>query len=657
MYSSDSCCYNRGKLNIGYIINQAIYIKNITNFGRKIIFSTKLKYVYYKKMLNMNKFFISWLCLKVTLLLAISCSTIHANQSIQKTPDDVYMEALLLAENVKHLRVNAGIKTPWPVITVEEGHEPRHVLQKATEILDKINRYRKNIAKTGEIAVSRFLGRDITPNEVFLAVSHLRSELSLLVNSPTKVIKKNIKTTKGKTPAHVYAKLSEVSIALDESLGLRGISPSEVFIRSQQVLDLAGFLRQSQNLSMSIDLPEKPRGKLPNHALQSVQNLLKKINFSEKNLWMKPIKVSPVPRRVIKPGDVYDAMGVVLAELQRIQYRLGLERHFPELKSVENKTPDDVIFNTVLAQQLLPEFSMERDLQQYDRLSLIKTPSHVYSITEHILYELSYYRKQKGIQVKPKSVPKITGLKPQHVYSKVLESLEKINVLRKKIGLKISAVPDYPLRKITPQEVFDIVLLIDEQLDIIYQHVGISSFYWRNRTNNKEYFNKTPSDVYHNIWKISELLDTILGINSFTPNEVFQKATDIYNDVNIVFNQVSTAPETKIKTKIHSRIVPKDVFKKSEQVLDLVLKAQRRAGMFDVEYIAIPTGPSIKPGDVYNQVRIIEAEITELKVFLGITQSTEKAERVKNKKPVDVYKVLIKVEAKLNSLLHKKAEK
>jgi len=44
--------------------------------------------------------------------------------------------------------------------------------RKQLKFLIKISRYRKNIAKTGEIAVSRFLGRDITTNEVFIAVSH-----------------------------------------------------------------------------------------------------------------------------------------------------------------------------------------------------------------------------------------------------------------------------------------------------------------------------------------------------------------------------------------------------------------------------------------------------------------------------------------------------
>jgi len=599
----------------------------------------------------------------ISLILYLFSSTVLAGLSTHKTPDDVFYETMLLIDEVKILRKKAGITIPWPNVPLEQGREPRHVLQKATEILDKINRYRKNIAKTGEIAVSRFLGRDITPDEVFFAVSYLHKELELLTqNLDDYDGHKNIKVSKGKTPAHVYAKLSEVSIVLDESLGLHGITPSEVFARSKQVIDIARFLRQSQNLDMSISKPIKTSGKLPNHALKSVQGLLKKINQAEKNLWMKPVKVPAVPKQVIKPGDVYDAMGVVLVELQRIQYRLGLERNFPKPEIITRKTPDDVIFNTKLAQQLLPDFPIKNNLQQYDRRSLIKTPSHVFSVTKHVLMELNYYRKQKGIQVKSKPVPMVKGLKAQNVYSKTLEALRKINILREKIGLEISAVPDYPLRKITPQEVFDIVLLLDEQLEIIYQHIGVESFYWANKTDENDYSDKVPSDVYQNVWEISELLDTVLGEHSFTSNKMFQKASDIFNEATIVFNKISTnkiktGRKNKKNTEVLSRITLKDVFKKSTYVLDLVLNAKHRAGMFDVEHIAATIDASVKPSNVYNQLELIETELIELKAFLGIDQSVEKTNKSKNKKPEDTYKILTKTEVMLNTMLDKQVDK
>jgi len=587
------------------------------------------------------------------ILFGVTHTVSFAASDIQKTANDVYHEALILEENVRLLRKKADVKSDWPNIEVKTGHQPRHVLQKAIEILDKINRYRKNIVKTGEIPVTHFVGRNITPNEVFLAVSRLRQEV-LILHPTSRTKYKSEATYTNKSSNDVYAKLSEISAALDESLGLRGITPSEVFSRSQQVVDLARFLRQSQNLSMRVNEPQRTSRQLPNHALQSVHRLLKKVSTAEKNLWMKPIVVTEVPKRVISPGDVYDAMGVLLAELERIQYRLGLERYFPKPNAISGKTPDDVIYNTEMAALLLPEFSIDKPLQQYEKTSLVKDSNHVFSVTEHILGQLKKYKRQKGIKVKIKKVPLVSGVKPQHVYSKTLEVLDKINLYRIKISSGASVVPNYPLRKITPQEVFDLSLLVDDNLLKIYQNAGIKSSSWLIISTPKEYTDKTPSDVYNNVWKISNVLDSLLGLQSFTPNETFQKARELSDEIDIVYKALNGEKVSVVRNKkkrIEDRVEPKDVFRKSEKILGLILKAQRRAGMFDVDYISVPTEGVINPSDVYNQVRLIEAELTELKVFLGISKRAEKAPSVEGKQPLDVFNILNDVEVKLEMLM------
>ncbi|MBL3529132.1 MAG: hypothetical protein JMN27_16495 [gamma proteobacterium endosymbiont of Lamellibrachia anaximandri] len=87
-----------------------------------------------------------------------------------------------------------------------------------------------------------------------------------------------------------------------------------------------------------------------------------------------------------------------MAELQRIQFRLGLERQFPDPKPHEGKTPDDVIQNARWAAALLPEFNLGRPLLQYDRSALQKTSNQVFSVSEHIMRRLMQYRRLRGIQ-------------------------------------------------------------------------------------------------------------------------------------------------------------------------------------------------------------------------------------------------------------------
>ncbi|WP_456384923.1 hypothetical protein [Desulfolithobacter sp.] len=573
----------------------------------------------------------------------------------EKTPNDVYGQVQLLSEQVRQFRMFNNINTPWPSVAPEKGREPRHVLQKALEILGKINKFRVSILRTGPIAVPRFPGRDITPNEVFNAVVRLRQELALLSPSGQSQPEVPEIVIQGKTPADVYAALSEVSLALDETLGLRGFTPSDVYVQSLRILDLVRFLRASQNMPLDLDPPERPQGKMSNHALSSVYDLLAKIRQAEKNLWIKPVTVPDIPRRVITPTDVLDATNVALAELQRIKYRLGLERDFVAPEPAPGKTPDDVIRNIEWAAMLLPDFALERPLRQFDRKSLKKTPNHVYSVTEHIIKRLREYRRRRGIQGPPRRAEIIYGLQPQHVYEKGLEILEKIDVVRRNHGLGPIAVQRYPLRVITPSEVFDLALRLDEELDIVFRQDGMPGDLWLTSTTVKEFDDKTPSDVFLNMRRISLLLDTILGSEGFTPSHVFREAVSVRDNLRIIadYLQEPLAMPDGQTAPLKPGIQPRNVYLKARQVMGLVLEAKRRAGMFGVRDISIPPGKPVTPTDVFNQVRIIDAELTELKVFLGIASAALRPPFREGKTPAHVFRVLEQAEEILRQILHR----
>ena len=585
-------------------------------------------------------------------------SPLLAAVTAEKTPSDVYVQVQLLADDVRELRKKNNITAAWPHVAVKPGYKPQHVFQKALEVLSKINSYRINIANTGGITIPRFPGRDITPNEVFSVVVRLHQELALLVQGGGGKQKKQPQqqalVITLRRSSDVYAALSEVSIALEETLGLRSITPSEVYTRSLQIIERVRFLRRSQGLPLDLPQPPRSQGKLPNHALQSVHRLLAKIRQVEQNLWMKPVKLSVVPKRVITPSDVYDAMGVVMAELQGIKFRLGLEREFAEPEPQQGKTPDDVIQNTAWAVALLPEFKLGRPLQQYDRLALKKTPNQVFSITEHILKRLARYRRLRGIQTSPRKTKVIRGLKPQHVYGKALEIMEKTDVLRQRQNLGPMAVPRYPLRTITPSEVFDLTQRLDSELALIHRQEEANVELWGTAVQVGEYEDKQPSDVFHNMQKISNLLDTVLGSEGFTPNDVFREVNMIKQEVLLIADslgqtipaKVWSAPALKPDTE------PSDVLTKAQEVLDLIVLAKRRAGMFGVRDIAVLPGEVVTPTEVFNQVRLIGTELTEFKVFLNIIATPELLPIQYGKTPAHVLQMLEGITAALRSLLH-----
>jgi len=586
---------------------------------------------------------------------------IAAAITVEKTPHDVYRQVARLAADVRSLRVENNIKTPWPRVDVVTGYEPRHVYQKTLEILGKINSYRINIAKIGGITVPRPPGRDITPNEVYSVVTRLHKEMTLLVQTQGTQNSQVTQVSEGftnKSPNDVYAALAEVSIALEETLGLRSIGPSEVYIRSIQVVELSRFLRNSQNLPKDSGEPARTQGRLPNHALQSVGKLLEKIQLAEHNLWMEPFQLPEIPRKVITPSDVFEAMGVAIAELHRIQFRLGLEWEVTDLagRGIKGKTPDDVIQNAVWAEMLLPSFDLTRPLQQYRRSALRKTPNQVYAVTELILKRLTKYRRLRGVQVVPRKAFVIHGLEPQHVYGKALEVMRKVGKLRQIQGQRSIAVPNYPLRAITPSEVFDIIRRLDDELVLAFkQEIPVHELWGENLA---EHEDKLPSDVFFNMQKISNLIDTLLGQGSYTIADIYHQTVLIRKDILLIAGRFGEAIPRSVWDHEDNELdgSSRDVSLLTEEMLALISKIKRRAGMpavrdFDFQFDSMSNRTA-----VFNRVSLISTELIGLKVFLGISGDPEQLIEQKGITMNDVLFTLNGSAIGLETILHKRGD-
>jgi len=175
---------------------------------------------------------------------------------------------------------------------------------------------------------------------------------------------------------------------------------------------------------------------------------------------------------VITPTDVYDSLQYNITELQRIKYRLGVERYFKLKRIQETKTPSDVVQNIKYATKLMPLFNFDKKLVQYPIKSLKKTPNNVYAVTQLILKKLDILKSLKGIKQEAKNPPYIYGLKPMHAYQKGIEDSEKAIRLKEQMGFFPSEVPTEPLREITPNDVYEIVIRLDGIVTILLHKVG-----------------------------------------------------------------------------------------------------------------------------------------------------------------------------------------
>ncbi|MBF0357632.1 MAG: hypothetical protein HQL70_03425 [Magnetococcales bacterium] len=580
----------------------------------------------------------------------------HAAPIAEKTSADVYRLTMVLAQHVYNYRKNIGIKDPWPDVPQQTGKKPHHVIQKAIEILEKINRLRIN-QNFGEISIPPHPARHITPDEVFNTVGRLLDEMKLLRELKGEQLEQSEQRDEtghiitGWTPNDVYQNLWTISLALDPVLGVRGFTPADVYAKSKHIINLVRFLRQTQNLPLKIKKPKRTTGKHPNHALQSTYKLLAKIAKAENNLWMLQATVPKIEKRVITPTEVYDALQNVIAELQRIKFRLSVERHFPIPEVEQGKTPDDVIQNLEWATLMMPTFPVTRHLRQQDPASLTKTPDDAFAATLHALDELKLYQTAQGIRSKNPEPPNVSKLQPKHVYQKTLSALHKVNQLRKQNGLGALSEPRYPLQPITSANVYELAVRLDFEMEIIYRHAGMTNTeYFISSENQTKFTEKTSSDVYKNVWRFSNLIDTILGTDSFSSEVIYQQTNQMFNELLTILkylNHTHNCPVPAYK----DGVTLEELILKNHAVLKLINRVQRRAGVRTQNPVMPAVPKNATANDVFNIINVLHAELISLKLFFGITETVADSKDFKDKSLGDAMQLLQLAEAHMLHLL------
>ena len=564
-----------------------------------------------------------------------------------KTPSDVYAQAMILKAEVGYLRKAAGFDDPFPTVRVDPHKQPRHVIQKALEILDKIDRYRR-IHRYGAITIPPYPSREITPQDVYEFVKRDTGEVRLFIHDETFL--KSLKRRKfvGKRPSDVYALLWSISLGFDDLLGIKGYTPNDVYALSEKIVKIARFLRHSQNL---YDEPAKEPVKTqlyPNHALEASTQFLHKVAVAERNLWIEPTEVPKVPHRVINATEVYDSLQYDIAELQRVKYRLGLERYFQTRKPKTAKTFAEVVENLRYAESLLPAFDVDRPLIQYPASSLKKSPSQVYSVTAVVLDKLDRLKALKGIQKSIEEPPYIEDLRPMHVYQKGIEAIEKALRLKKEMGFYPSYVPTAPFRKVTPSEVYELMLRLDGIVTLLLHHAGEKGvkpyIYMIDRP---QFSGKKPSDVYQNVWRITRTVDLISG-SSYTPNETYAMATLLQKKVALIAKKVRAPGVLEVAEVTVSGKTPTDVFALVLKLHQAINRLQKRANL-TVTDVRIPREAKITPNSVYNALRLSNADLNQLLMELGIDAEALLVNRphFEGKTPDDVYALVDRLDREM----------
>jgi len=590
--------------------------------------------------------------MKSILLVTIFIVTFsHATTTIRdKNSNDVYSIAETLKNKIIHLAGEKKLDARYMKISEQTNKSPRHVLQKTLEVLKKINKYRQN-NNLGLVNVPIYPSKSISSEDVYFNVRRLNNEVDLLLKKIDcqHINKLSIKKTyTDKTSNDTYYEIWLASLAMDELLG-KGFSPTDNYRESLLIIDIINFIRNSQGIYDEVEVPQKKKRKHPNHVLYATNKLLHKISKAEKRLWMEPVDVAKNPQRIITPTEVYDAMQTVITELIRIRRRLGIERFYEPKTQEISKTPSDVLQNIEYAIELFPPFKVSQELIQYDKNSLKKNINDLYALSDFILDKVEYLKEVKGIKAESKEPPMIYSLNKMHIYQKAIETMEKINKLRIKDKLYEVAVPSSPLKKKSTDSIYELLLMIDDEISIIMEKNGVKNVKrWSYVLNRKKYIDKEPSEIYHNLWKISSIVDIFRGIQ-YTPNETYMLARKLEQRIENIAKHL-TGKIKKIDLKESSDKRPSDVFQLSLKLYDTLAIIEKRANI-SAGAVEIPKEKTITPDTVYNALRVINATLIDININFGIKSTVDRVV-IKNKKtPSDVYNVVFKSYETLKTLL------
>ena len=274
-----------------------------------------------------------------------------------------------------------------------------------------------------------------------------------------------------------------------------------------------------------------------------------------------------------------------------------------------------------------------------------KTPSHLYQQTENIIAEIRLLRQSLGIADAPRDPGVQVKKRPLHVYAKSLEIVEKIARAQKRLGLDPVAVPQIPLQKITSGDVFDVTQLVLQQVRRIKAKEGINQTIAPAPLTE----NKTPSDVYENMWRASYLMDGLAGPTD--PNLVYRNTQYILSELALIAPKLGVFLNGSAPAPLAGK-TPVDVNIEGFKNLHKTSILQRKLALTPLRVPTFPGG-KITPADVFDTTNMLLAELVRLKVHFGIGQARAYMAPPQGKKPADVLAQMQQIGTSLDAMLAK----
>lgn len=280
--------------------------------------------------------------LVLILLLCIA----NANYAAEITPSDVYAQALRIEQETLELRHQLGITdTPEQPKPIKTELLSRHVWAKTYMVLTKITLFReqKKLPAVRPVAIEPIL--NLTPFYSWAQCLRILNEMKIveqalgitIATPPTPVVT-------GKRPIDVFNKLNQISALWSVLIGGQ-ITPPYVYAEAMRLNDDVSMLLQMQEVMDTAFPPIKQANTIPGDSLTAGFTVLHEIQRLQIQIGIEPVNLDEfsIAGENVRAQDVFNFIGLLLAELQVVKAKLGLKHIVtPLAQYYEGKTPTDV---------------------------------------------------------------------------------------------------------------------------------------------------------------------------------------------------------------------------------------------------------------------------------------------------------------------------
>jgi len=262
--------------------------------------------------------------------------------------------------------------------------------------------------------------------------------------------------------------------------------------------------------------------------------------------------------------------------------------------------------------------------------STTKTPSDVYSEAIVLKDMVKVLRNENGVV---EAFDKIDAQKdkvPRNVLQKSIEVLRKVNKYREIHSMGEISVPPVPPRDIMPQDVYKNVERLKQE--VFYLLHGKKSSY-KKQFIYKQYYNKSSSDVYRELWIISMGFDKLLG-QGFTPTDVYTQTQQVVEAIS--FLRLSQREKNKVDMPpLRENQHPNHALYKSVELIKQINIIEKKLWMHAVPVPKVEE-KVISPTEVYDSLQTAIAELNRISRRLGVEHSFEFKAAEGKKSPADV---------------------